>query len=663
MAHDFIPQFVVAFFFVAANAFRRYNTPETNRSTTTFENFSIFCGLYLLATFVLFTLITAGFLVSPEVVEYFMSVPDYAESMSAPMISALFLTSMLPNLPFLARLDKALLNWFWDRGNIPTHIANLAATMRRSPFGFAPDRKVFIKQYCEDHAIDCGSINIEDSHSLDFRWARAYVLFKQLDEWKDDSGANTSGRLRRFLKKESDELKAIHNSVEEVSREFFELKRDHLDSRAEKRVERVLDSALRDTYRKLTLFIAKTVCMVELSENGRNRRIREFGFDLAEAHAVNLTGEQILKALLSIVTVFLLISLVETVFSDGQGIRRVPFLTVLMSGTYGAALLIALHLNNSRAFGFNELTRRRSFIGYLMIIVSTLGSWFVLAAIVRFVANMFRMPTEENMLEVAEHISWSYPYALQSVALALSVSWALNQHQSTEVRLNLTHVNKWRDVGKTVPLMACFSIAAYCWMNGVFIPDDWATRDLQRIQGLTARDHLVDGAWFLTKGVAVVAVLIWLVPTWFFVNRSSRPTQAANRLIEMNDDEIAREIKKLGAGDLLSVVSAIAAKVASVDDDISHVEIEVYKQICCQLSAVPNSDVDPHESGPAFDACLRSIRQNELNLKERLACLSRKPLLLSLMPYIASTIAHADGVYLKEEGEVVAEVQRLTAEA
>jgi len=52
--------------FVGVNAYRRYNTPASNRATTTFENFNTFFLFYLLTVLVIYVIFGALFDSSPE---------------------------------------------------------------------------------------------------------------------------------------------------------------------------------------------------------------------------------------------------------------------------------------------------------------------------------------------------------------------------------------------------------------------------------------------------------------------------------------------------------------------------------------------------------------------------------------------------------------------
>ena len=166
--------------------------------------------------------------------------------------------------------------------------------------------------------------------------------------------------------------------------------------------------------------------------------------------------------------------------------------------------------------------------------------------------------------------------------------------------------------------------------------------------------------WIVIKGMAVAAVVGWLVPMWFRINRSKAPDQIAGRAIRMNKKGLSEEIRNLEPNELINAVAAVAASVAAIDQDVSRSEKDVFQIICGHLAGLPNSDVDINSADKEFDHCLELIENGELQLEERLHNFSRLPLLASLMPFIASSVAFADGVYLDQEREIVEQIRRST---
>ena len=145
---------------------------------------------------------------------------------------------------------------------------------------------------------------------------------------------------------------------------------------------------------------------------------------------------------------------------------------------------------------------------------------------------------------------------------------------------------------------------------------------------------------------------------WFYLNRTKAPDQIAGRLIVMNRRGLADEIRNLLPNQLIQTVAAVSATVASIDDEVSRNEKDVYQIICGQLAGVPNSDVDIDSAEREFDHCLQKIENNALPLDGLIANFKGMPLLSALLPFVASSVAFADGIYLDDEKTVVESIKQ-----
>jgi len=646
--------------FVGVNAYRRYNTPISNRSSTTFQNFITFFIFYLISVLVIYVFIGAIFDGSPEAIGAiygFMSgqmdptLPEELANLSAPMVSALFLTILLPSLPWLSRYDRILLNNFWDRGHIPNHVHKMATAMRRAPYNFSPGQVKQLRDQCMSLEIDFNSLELDSNSSLDYRWARINILIKSIVEWNNDD----SGRLRRFMLEHSGELNELVKMNEEINKEFKALKNENEDKHVLIKLERPLDKMVADLFRRTTVFISRATCIAELTESGRSARLLQLGFE-GGSKGERLSSSQILGALLAILFSFLIVSFIQelTKPAEYRKFGGVLFMTFMMFFSYGAALMIALDLKCRTGMGYNELTRQRSLGAYLLVGIYTALSWLVVIASYRYITTMLSgLDSDENISKVLENLGWSYPYALQSLALAVSISWILDYHQSRGISGKLSNKQRLFDVGVAMVALGVASIIAWCWMEGWGWFEGYGTKD-PNYRGTTPI------GWFILKGLAVGAIVSWLVPMWFNLNRLKSPDQIAGRLIMMNNKGLSNEIRSLEPNELVEIIAAVGASVAAIDDDVSRSEKDVYQIICSHLAGLPSSDIDINSAENEFDICLAQIERAELDLEERLRKLDSLPLLASLMPYIASSIAFADGVYLEKEKEVVEQIKQYT---
>lgn len=645
--------------FVAVNAYRRYNTPSSNRASTTFQNFSLYFFFYLLAVLTLYIFFGAVLDSSPETIgwlyalslgEVGSNVPLAIDKLSAPMVSALFLTTLLPSLPWLSRYDQALLNTFWDRGNIPNHVYKMAASMRRARFNFSPIQNKQLRKNCKDLNIEFLPLMTNAIPSLDFRWARVNAILSGLEEWKQDD----SGRMRRFMMTKRVALNRLFKNRDEINEEFAQLKAEQLDLKVLNKIERFLDKSIAQLFLDASVMIGQAICMTEFSESGRSARVTQLGFEGGTQGFDRLSPQQMLSGLFAIFITFLSLSIIEQFMKPvaARHFGSVGFMTLLMLFTYGSSLIIAFDLKRRVSMGYNELTKQRQWSAYWVVGAITVVGWFVVTISYRYIFNMLSgVESEANLLQVMESIQWSFPFALQSLALAIAVSWILDKHQRLGATDRLCVYQRALDVSISIAALAIASVITYDWMAGVGPFEGYATKEAKYLSSLSF-------GWLVAKGAAIGAVIGWLVPMWFHINRTKSPDQIAGRLIQMNQRRLAEEIRNLNPGDLINAVAAVAASVAAIDLNVSRNEKDVYQIICGHLAGLPHSDVDIDSADKEFDRCLALIESTTLGLDSRLEKLNECPLLASLMPFIASSIAFADGVYLEQERTIVEKIKK-----
>jgi hypothetical protein len=112
--------------FVAYYAFRRYDTPETNRESTTGSLFIITGVGYIIVTLI-FYFILCEVILKPGVLPFFGQSIALVSQYSRPSIlAAVILTTLLPNIKFLRDWDESVLKRFQKWGSIPFGVNNLA---------------------------------------------------------------------------------------------------------------------------------------------------------------------------------------------------------------------------------------------------------------------------------------------------------------------------------------------------------------------------------------------------------------------------------------------------------------------------------------------------------------------------------------------------------
>jgi hypothetical protein len=109
-------------------AYNRYDTPGTNRLSTTWSLFVLTGICYIISTLAIFFVLSEVVL-KPGVLP-FLGLEDVQKLVSQftapPVLAAVILTTLLPNTPVVSAADKALLQAFQSWGRIPNGVRHLA---------------------------------------------------------------------------------------------------------------------------------------------------------------------------------------------------------------------------------------------------------------------------------------------------------------------------------------------------------------------------------------------------------------------------------------------------------------------------------------------------------------------------------------------------------
>jgi len=148
--------------FVVFYAASRFNTPRTNRSSTTAGRYfaGLFCyvlvGLAFYATLAHFPHLLAFALQGNEA----PSAP-WAKELSRPLLVALLLTVLLPKLPFLSELDNWIRKRLQDMAAIPYEVRRLSAQLRKGNLDVPEELQAEVRQKLENNGFSVKDINFE----------------------------------------------------------------------------------------------------------------------------------------------------------------------------------------------------------------------------------------------------------------------------------------------------------------------------------------------------------------------------------------------------------------------------------------------------------------------------------------------------------------------
>jgi hypothetical protein len=210
---------------VAIYGWTRFNTPKTYRVSTTFSQFSLTGLAYVASCLVLYLLVSRLILDNPETLRflgYEAGGSRDVANLSAPLLAALLMTTLLPSVPMLQRIDLWLLEFFQRLGSIPQEVMRLSTQILAAELVLSPrDRAGCFTQLDEIAGFSDDlkrEIVFDPGEKIRFRFTRIVVIFLILKRWE------TSRRHSSFFADFADENRAIGERfagfVEEAKRFF-----------------------------------------------------------------------------------------------------------------------------------------------------------------------------------------------------------------------------------------------------------------------------------------------------------------------------------------------------------------------------------------------------------------------------------------------------------
>jgi len=271
-------------------ALGRFNTPPSNRSSTRQALYWSSCVGYVLSALTLFAALSVLLQAGPWR-DALLGAADHP-SLPASLIATLALTTLLPSIPILKRVDEWLLSVFLDWAEIPAGVKRRAAAMTPQSFTVTEEDVAELREaYGDDsygdtvarHLRERGGEGLELSQ---YRFTRVVKLYDRVHKLAgqprygrffaeaDQELTDIDRQAAEFLRRSAASLtiaERLHALDEEVA--YEELMHERREAFAQ---------GCRDIFRMLALFLARAVLRSESSEKEIVSRLRETGFAAAE---------------------------------------------------------------------------------------------------------------------------------------------------------------------------------------------------------------------------------------------------------------------------------------------------------------------------------------------------------------------------------------------
>lgn len=404
--------------FIVFGAADRFNTPATNRSSTTairyFAALFGYCGVGLAAYALLVHFPALVALLLQDASGDDLVSDQWARQLSRPLLVALLLTVLLPRLPFLCECDNWIRKHFQEMAAIPYEVRRLGAELRKVTLALPDDLRAVVRQRLERNGFKPADIQFDADATPAGQWTRLTALFLKLEDWEGDK--KMAGFLASFPG-QFGELRRQYGQLESKAKNCFRLAEETAtrtaSARAHDAVLRYTEDFLDQTaelYRALLDFISRGILHAEFTDHARLQRLRQLGFAMA-TQGSTFTFNQIMLVF-SLVFLVLLgggvtFSGIAAGMTFGQTLARLALVSAIYCVAVACAVLpkrrwdLAQHRPGSaRPFGFYILAG---------LLAAVFGQCLNLA---------FSCVQEHSLAHGWQRFLLTYPWALASFATA-----------------------------------------------------------------------------------------------------------------------------------------------------------------------------------------------------------------------------------------------------
>jgi hypothetical protein len=491
-----IGQVVIGAIFVLISAAGRFNTPHTNRSSTTALRYYVAFFCYLLVGMGLyFTLLGFGPLLEGIKTEAAFFGELRKELSSAPFV-ALLLTVLLPKIPLLAEGDAWIRERLQKMGAIPYEARRLASQLHRSGFSFSPRLREEVTTRLTSEGFQGDDLLFEESPGLGYVWTRASALMVQIEEWEGDR--KFTGFLDQFASEYSS-IKESYRRLKPKVRNYFRLSRGTAsggDGRSDDLVLQVradLTEQSNEILSRLYNFVSRGLLQCGVTYGARASSLAMLGFDL---HTVEIKPKLTLNhmmALFGMVAIIVLAVFMSLGIPSGVSFDELLARIVLISVLYSAAAICAVYPKERWSFARREPQSVRPVAFYFAA-----GALAALASL--GISFLFNLVIFRSLPRTWAHSLLTYPWCLSSFSAAFVLAWMTDDTPTsllTRARL------RWVEGLTGAGALAATIFLVFPWLDAV----------AANHQAMPAHRSPLPVA--LTMSCAIGFMIGYLIPTWY----------------------------------------------------------------------------------------------------------------------------------------------------
>lgn len=498
-----ITDYLAGMVFVLVYSYARFNTPPTNRSSTTAGRYFMALSLYMMAALATFMLLAecphlVGYLFWGDKAESMSAnLPPSLQSLSSPLVAALLMTVLLPNIPLLKSIDGWILRQLQGIAAIPYEVRRLSAELRGRPFITSTELQQETRRRLENDGFAACDVRFEAGSAPSQIWSALTALFVRLEGWESDR------KMAAYVEEFGDSLRVLRARRQALlpkARICFRLLGGHegladTDSATEaiRRYTEDFSEQATQLRNDLIDFVSRGILHSEMTDTGRAARLSALGFPEPIIPAT-LTLNQMM-GLFCMVGVLFLAGSVALGNKQGETHGVLFMKTVMISLIFSAAVACAVLPKEEWAFARRPKGGERPMAFYVVAGIMAVG----ISQVIGFIFNCL---LERGIKDGATRWSYTYPWAVLTFCTAFGVAFLVDNIRSPRVPRWA-----WRTLeglGQSAVMLAAASIT-YAWL----------AQRLDLLKPFHDYKQLPPFPLVLANSAIVGFFIGFLVPTWY----------------------------------------------------------------------------------------------------------------------------------------------------
>jgi hypothetical protein len=415
---------ILSAFLVFVFARSRFHTPSEYVASTTVWQFRIAAWLYYAAMLMIFVLL-ARVIDNESGIIPAIGITDLPD-MSAPLLAALLLTTLMPNIPLLSKVDEWLLKFFRDIGKIPAKVRRLRADLKnRNPIISQQIRNEISKLVESDHRLDLirqQNLRFEPDLSPQWAYTKVLVLFSRIERL--ESKEEWSSSIEVFEHNYATTRVEFEKLTDQAARCFALREKNHLPTPPAPALsdpvvecERHFKEKCDEVYGGLCEIAAYGVLRSGRSKLHRNAMLAELGFPDVEEDERIVDPDRIIAV--SFAIFIILLGSISLLGGRPKGPpHEVLIRSMMVASIYGAAIFCTLLFKpgpGKAGSAAAKMADSRPVRMYLLAgLLSALAAWVI--------ATAFKTLLFQDFSKAVGDLRFSWPWVFIPFTLAVALS-------------------------------------------------------------------------------------------------------------------------------------------------------------------------------------------------------------------------------------------------